>query len=294
MQEIKNRIQSIESTRQITRSMRLVSTSKVQRVRTRMAENRPFFREAEALIQAAGQLLAGENHPYFAKREGKKTAVVAICGDRGLCGGYNVNVIKELGGLVRTLDKNETKIITIGQKARDYGRRRFSSMLAQSFVNISENPFFQDAQDIAALLLDWYNTGVIDRVYVVYTRFETMLSHIPTTRQILPLAWAAPEGEEPARMEPHIHVDPHVHVVRSEPEGPELLDHAVPHYLSALLYNAILESATCEQSARISSMDAAARNADDMIDTLTLKYNQIRQDAITQELVEIVGGANAV
>ena len=276
LQEIKNRIQSIESTRQITRSMRLVATSKVQRVRARMTENRPFFHETETMLLAVRQLLAGENHRYFAKRTEQKTAVVVICGDRGLCGGYNVNAIKELSTLMRK--RRDAQIITVGQKARDYCRRRFPDNVAHSFASISENPFFQDAREIAQLLLSWFDSGAADEIFVVYTRFETMLSHIPTTRQILPL----PGDEQTAA------------IVQCEPAGADFLEQAVPHYLTALLYNAILESATCEQSARISSMDAAARNADDMIESLTLRYNQIRQDAITQELVEIVGGANAV
>lgn len=281
LQLIKNRIQGIGSTRQITQSMRLVSTSKVQRARTRMTENRPFLEEARQLVQIAGKSLGGSRHRYLADppTEANRAAVMVISGDRGLCGGYNMNVVREATALIKTI--GDARIVTVGVKARDYLRRRYRDKVAHSFIGISENPFPDDAREIAAILLDWFHSGEVDKVYVVYTRFESMLAQTPLVEQLLPLAIPEPEAPSPS-------------LTRCEPDGEAFLAQAVPFYLSAFLYGAILESSACEQSARIISMDSAVKNADEMIESLTLLYNQARQGAITQELIEIVGGANAV
>lgn len=277
LQVIKARIASVASTRQITRSMRLVSTSKVQRARWRMEENRGFLEEARQLARIAARGAVSRAHRYLGEPSGGKTAVIVIAGDRGLCGGYNINVNREAVRLVRPLES--PRIVTIGAKACDFWRRRRKAQIAGSFTGISENPFYDDAEEIAHLVREWYDRGEVNQVYMVSTEFESMLVQTPISRRLLPLE---PGGGETGGL------------IRCEPAGDEFLEAVIPFYLTACVFGAILESSACEQSARITSMDAAVRNSDEIIEKLTLRYNQARQSAITQELVEIAGGAEAI
>jgi len=272
---IKNRIQSIVSTRQITQSMRTVATVKVQRAREKMLSNRPFLEQARRLAQAAGAALPYGEHPLLTPRAGNRAAVVVISGDRGLCGGYNVNTGKALTALAKTL--GEIKIIAVGSKAGEYCARRFKGKVAHSYTGISENPFYDDAEAIAAIVMNWYKTGEVDQVYVIYTQFKTMLSQNAITKKLLPVEI---EPAQNAKM-------------RFELPAKEVFTHAVPFYITAFIYGAILESAACEHSARIAAMDSAVKNAGEMIDTLTLLYHQARQGEITREIIEIVSGADA-
>ena len=280
IQLLKTRIGSIASTRQITQSMRLVSTAKVQRCRARMSAAAPFLEENRRLIAAALQNLEGEQHPYATPRqEVKTTAVVVVNGDRGLCGGYNINVIRKAYQLIKELP-GEVRLVTVGSKARDYCRRRKRPAIAASFTGVSETPMFDDGAEIARLLLDWYDAGEVDEILVVSTQFVSMLSQHVRVQRLLPLD--LPEGE------------PWPGTVRCEPTGPALLSRTVPFYAASFLYGVLLEAATCEQSARITSMDSAVKNSDEMMESLQLLYNQARQGAITQEITEIVTGAGAV
>lgn len=275
---IKNRMNSIASTRQITQSMRLVSTAKVQRCRTRMLQNRPFLEESTRLLQTFTSQYNEENHPFLTPREVKTSGVVIICGDRGLCGGYNINAARAAFALIKTLKR--AKVLTIGAKARDYCRRRKDLELAGSYRGFSETPTFDHAREIANVLLEWYESEKIDEIYVVYTEYLSMLSQEPKVERILPIA----QEEAPAGAA----------YVACEPGRKAFLKRVVPFYLASYLYGAMLESAACEQSARITSMDSAVKTSDEMMESLALRYNQARQGAITQEIIEIVGGAAAV
>lgn len=281
LQLIKARIQSISSTRQITRSMRLASTSKVQKTRGRMTANRPFLDSAETLIRIAAENASPQHH-YLRQREKTRPAVIVISGDRGLCGGYNINANRHAAALIKSLG-GDVRIITIGVKARDFCRRRYKKMLEHSFTGMSENPFYDDIKNVAEIARGWYDNNEADSVYIVYTKFESMLSQKASEKRLLPI----PAEEKPAK-------GGFAKLTRCEPDGDGFLTVAANFYLAASLFGAVLESAACEQSARITSMDAAVRNSDEMLDALTLQYNQARQGAITQELIEIVSGAGAV
>lgn len=279
LQAIKNRIQGIRSTRQITQSMRLVSTSKVQRARARMEANRPFLQECEKMLHMVAGTMQGTSGRYVRRAGQQCAAVIVIGSDRGLCGGYNINVNKEASRLMKTI--GEKRLVTVGTKTREYFRRR-NNPPAEAFTGMSEAPYFDDAVAITSCVLQWYNDGEVDAVYVVHTGFESMLKHNLLTKCILPLEITEEKRDGPSA------------IVRCEPEGEEMLRHTAAFYLATYLYGAILEASCCEQSARIASMDSAVKNADEMVETLTLRYNQARQGAITQEIIEIVGGANAV
>lgn len=277
IQDIRTRLKSIASTQQITQSMRLVSQAKVQRARQKMDQNRPFFEQISRTMNDLGCNSVGSKHPYLLEREKNRSLIIVISSDRGLCGGYNINICKEAIALAKRL--GEVEFITIGSKVREYCRRRKKS-IHKSYQSISENPFYADAKEIADLALELYNSGQIDQLYLVYTQYVSMLTLTPKSVRLLPLT-VPEQTEKPALM-------------RYEPGEENFLGSVTPMYLSAYIFGALLESAACEQASRITSMDAAVKNSTEMIDSLTLQYNRVRQGAITQELTEIVGGANAL
>jgi F-type H+-transporting ATPase subunit gamma len=281
---IKSRIQSISSTRQIMQSMRLVASSKVMRVRAQMLENRPFLSETERLIRIAAQSVSDSRRNRYLTPKAladAKAAVIVVSGDRGLCGGYNIHVSRRASELIRSLERG-VRIVAVGEKARDYCRRRYSALLAGSFAGVSESPLFSDAEEIAALVKGWYDGGEVDALYLVYTRFENMLIHTPVSERLLPLSPVSAESSgKQARY-------------RCEPGGDTLLSRGMHFYLSSRVFGALLESSSCMQSAQVASMDVAVKNADEMISKLVIEYNQVRQGAITQEIIEIAGGSEAV
>ncbi|MDR3122114.1 MAG: F0F1 ATP synthase subunit gamma, partial [Clostridiales bacterium] len=196
IQQVKNRIGSIAGTRQITQSMRLVSTAKLQRVRDRMAGNREFYAEAGRIVRAAAAEPDARGHRFVRLREAPRAAglscLLVVGGDRGLCGGYTTNVCRDAQALIREL--GAVRLVTVGQKVREFFlRRRRQEGVARSFMGISETPFFEDAEEIAACVLDWFERGEIDAVYLVYTHFENMLSLRPERKLLLPLGAADAE-----------------------------------------------------------------------------------------------------
>jgi len=278
LQTVRGRINNIITTKQITHSMRLMSTIKAQNALRKMEANRPFGEQTAKLLRNAAAALPDKRHIYINPREtAALSAVVVISGDRGLCGSYGANVGKAALSLIESIGK--TKLITVGAKARDYFKRRFKNKIERSFTGISENPFFDDAGEIASLLLDWYKSGEIGQVFIVYTQFETMLSQQPKAVKLLPI--------ETVKIAPR-------EAPRCETGAEHMLNHIVPYYINAFIYGAILESSVCEQCARASSMDSAIKNSEEMIEKLTLLYNQARQASVTQDLIEIVNGSDAV
>lgn len=284
MRDIKRRIKSVNSTQQITKAMNLVAASKLQKAKSRQRETKPYFSQTQRVIASVVNNSKGIKHPYLIQRDGKKSAVIILTSDRGLCGGYNSNISKEVFNFIN--ERNDSTLITVGSKGRDYFRRRSASIL-ESFVGISEKPQYEDAARIGQIILDLYKNGEVDEVHLAYTEFETTISHIPTITRILPVDTSSFEEEEEDEKSSHS-------VMRYEPNEEEVLDFLIPKYINTVIYGALVESATCEQAARMTSMDSATENADGMISTLNLYYNRARQGAITQEITEIVSGANAL
>jgi len=282
IQRVKERIASIKSTRQIMQSMRLVSTAKVQRARAKMEANRSFSEEIARILRLAVGNADLKNHRFMRENTDaleSKSAVIVLSADRGLCGGYNVNVCRQANTLIKGL--GGVKVITVGQKARDYFRRRMPDSLAGSHIGISETPIFHSAEEVSADALEWYENGEVDAVYLVYTEFKNILTQNPVAKKILPLE--PEDGEEPVET-----------YVNYEPEIGAFLSHLVPFYMYSTVYGAMLESSACEQSARLSSMTSAVKNSDDIVEQLILQLNRTRQASITQELNEISGGVRAL
>lgn len=280
-QGLKSRLHSISSTRQITRSMQMIASTKVQKTLRRMQQNAPYVERFDDIIRNVMRFAFHTRHRYIAPPDAGCSAIIAVSGNRGLCGAYNVNVCRETVSQIRRMNR-DVRCVTVGRKIRDHlGRRKY--IVERAFDGASESPFYEAARDAGKIALELYEKGAVDSIFIVYTRYESALSLLPFTKQILPLGVSDQSGRDPRGRQ-----------MSFEPGLDDALDHVVPLYLSACVYGAMLNAAACEQSARIVSMDAASRNCADMYERLSLRYNRLRQSSITQELNEIVGGAEAL
>jgi F-type H+-transporting ATPase subunit gamma len=282
VQGLKLRLRSIASTRQITKSMQMIASTKVRKTLLRLQQNAPYIENFDAVMANVMRFARGIRHRYTTPPDAGCSAMIAISGNRGLCGAYNSGVCRE-AVLHAKRTGREFRCVTIGGKIRDHLRRR-KYIIERAFDGASESPFYETAKDAGKVALELYEKGAVDSVFIVYTRYESALSLLPETKQILPLA--APAEARAG--------DPRGRQMNFEPGASEVLDNIVPLYLAASIFGAMLNAAACEQSARIMSMDAASRNCADMIERLSLQYNRLRQSGITQELNEIVSSAEAL
>ena len=273
--EIKNRIRSMESTKQITKAMEMVAASKLRHAQARVLNSRPYFEILYSTITDIVNSNSDFSSPYLTKREVKKSMYVVIAGDRGLAGGYNSNILKlvtaEMAG------KNVT-VLPIGKKAVDYFRSHGVPALTETYAEAADVSI-GDCFSIAKQLTKAYRSGEYDEIYIGYTNFVSVLSQTPATLRMLPLL-QEPHAEEATASD-----------ILSEPDSTEVFEQIVPEYLGGILYGALCESRAAEQAARRTAMDSATQNADEMIADLSLKFNQARQAAITQEITEIVAGS---
>ncbi|WP_130805736.1 ATP synthase F1 subunit gamma [Senegalia massiliensis] len=280
MQDIKRRIKSVGSTKQITNAMELVASSKLKKARKRLEKTEPYFLTVSRSIKDILASSRGISHPMLEKREVKNKCYIIVTSDRGLCGGYNVNIIKKVEADMDS--KDSTKIITIGQKGKIHFKRRNYDVKG-SFTNISEDPTFMDATQIGNMALKLYEDGEVDEVNIAYTQFKSTINHEPTILKLLPAENIAEEETKEKRI-----------LTEYEPSPEVVLDYLIPKYIRSTIYGAMIESSASEQGARRMAMESATDNAEEMIDDLNLKYNRARQAAITQEIAEIVGGAEAL
>lgn len=282
MKVIKRRISSVKSTRKIMRAMDLVATSKLQKAKARMNAALPLFHETKRIMEDFKYLESAQENVYVKPREVKNIAYVVITSDRGLCGGYNTNVSNK--ALLHIKQDTESganvseKIVAVGVRGWEFFKRR-NKDIVRKYAGISETAFYEDAEMLGRYLTDLYIAGEVDEIYVAYTQFESMMSHIPCVEKIFPIGDA--DNTQFREIETEF-----------VPDADTFLSHAAPAYLNAFLYGAMAQSAACEQAARMVSMDAATNNAEEIIDDLSRMFNRIRQSAITQEINEIVSGAN--
>ena len=274
--EIKNRIRSMESTKQITKAMEMVAASKLRRAQAQVAASRPYF---EILRDTIDDIVANNrdfSSPYLTARPVKKVAYIVIAGDRGLAGGYNSNILK----LVQSrINGQDAVVLPIGKKAVDFFRTRKVQLLTESYA-VAADMGIGDCFSVAKQLSKAFRNGEFDEVYVAYTSFVSVLSQTPAAMQLLPLVCADCEEKKASSM-----------ITMYEPNDEEVFDAIVPEYLGGILYGALCESRASEQAARRTAMDSATSNAEDMIADLSLKFNRARQAAITQEITEIVAGS---
>lgn len=280
MRDIKRRIKSVNSTQQITNAMYLVASSKLNKAKSRLEDTRPFFNETRKVI---GNIVNGSgniSHPYLDKREVKSTGVIVITGDRGLCGGYNTNVNKIAMTAIK--NKETDKVIAIGSKSKEYFKSRAN--VKQAFTNISENPTYEDALQIGRLALNMFTSGEVDEVYLAYTEFISTLASEPKLIKLFPLDVDDFKNDEQTESKVGA-------LTIYEPSEESVLEYVIPKYVNTVIFGAMVESTVCELGARMTAMDSATENAEDMIASLNLIYNRARQSAITQEITEIVSGS---
>jgi F-type H+-transporting ATPase subunit gamma len=272
--DIKNRIRSMESTKQITKAMEMVAASKLRHAQAQVLSSRPYFEILYATIHDIVAHNSDFSSPYLVPRTGNKALYVVIAGDRGLAGGYNSNILKMV---MSEAQGKDATVLPIGKKAIDFFRSRKIPMLTENHP-IAAEVSIGDCFSIAKLLSKAYRSGEFDEIYVAYTNFVSVLSQTPSVLPLLPLS-AGERGEADSTD------------ILYEPNATEVFDAIVPEYLGGALFGALCESRASEQAARRTAMDSATKNAEDMIADLSLKFNQARQAAITQEITEIVAGS---
>ena len=283
MRDIKRRKSSVQSTQQITKAMKLVSTVKLQRARAGAETSRAYFeymyRTVSSILARTGSI----NHRYLQPGESPKKAVITISSNRGLAGGYNSNIVKLITGR-EDWTKEDVVIYAVGNKGRD-SLARAGYEIRQDYSHVIEEPIFADARDIANALLKAYEDGEIGEIYLAYTSFVNTVSHVPTMLKILPAE--IPEQKEEEKQGASA-------IMNFEMEDEEALDLIIPMYAASMIYGGLVEAVASENGARMQAMDNATSNAEEMISDLTLKYNRARQGSITQELTEIIAGAEAI
>lgn len=291
MRDIKRRKASIQSTSQITKAMKLVSTVKLQKAKSRAEETKPYFNK---MYETVSGMLArsGPSGQFFAKTkdstEPVKKGVIVISSNRGLAGGYNSNVVKLV--TQGDFDKENTIIFPVGRKGMESLQRQGYTCVGD-YSEVMNHPLFGDAVSIGKNVMGALEKGEIDEVYLAYTVFKNTVTQVPTLIKILPFsADDIPEAEEKVKEEKQGPVA----LMNYEPEEEETLGYIIPLYMNSLIFGALTESVASENGARMQAMDSATSNAEEMIDTLGLQYNRARQASITQELTEIVAGASAI
>jgi len=282
MKAIKKRISSVNNTKKIMKAMDLVAASKLQKAKARLDDVRPLYDNIKLVMDGIRKGVGSvEDVPFTEAREVKNIAYIILTSDRGLCGGYNANVSKEALACMKSNEDAAEKIIAVGAKGWEYFRRRGKEVIARH-AGASEATTFENAEHIGSRIASMYTSGEIDEAYLVYTHFETVLTHVPRSEKLLPIRM---DSDEDGGSSIEMSYDPDIHT---------FISYAVPMYLNVTIYGAMMESAVCENASRMTSMDAATRNAGEIIDNLTLEYNRKRQGMITQEITEIVSGANAL
>ncbi len=283
MRDIKRRKVSIQGTQQITKAMKLVSTVKLQRARAGAERSKGYFNCMYATVNSILSKVGHMEHKYLVPGDSQKKAVIVITSNRGLAGGYNSNVVK-LITRHESWKKEDLEIYAIGSKGRDalakegYHIRRYNT-------EVIEEPTYEDAMVLTRSLLDSFSKGEIGEIYLAYTAFKNTVSHIPTLLQLLPVQSTEVADKEEEAMGA---------LMNFEPAPAEALEMIVPKYITSLIYGALKEALASENGARMQAMDNATSNADEMISDLSLKYNRARQGSITQELTEIIAGAEAL
>ena len=282
MKDIKRRRDSIQSTGQITKAMKLVSTVKLQKAKGKAESTKPY---SDLMYETICNMLARSgniNHKYLQAGESSKKAIITITANRGLAGGYNTNITKLI--TESGIPKEDIDIVAIGTKGRDYLARRGYNISVDASEVINA-PLYTDAREICDKLLESFAAGEIGEIYLAYTSFKNTVVHEPKLIKLLPVSIDIDEVQDK---------NEDTTPMNYEPAEDETLNLIIPKYVCSLIYGALIEAVASENGARMQAMDNATSNADEMISDLSLKYNRARQASITQELTEIIAGANAI
>lgn len=284
VREFKRRIRSVKNTQQITKAMKMVAAAKLRKAQEQAEQSRPYTETLQGTLARLASLATDVEHPLLATRdEVRKVGYIVITADRGLCGGYNTNIIKTANDAIASDERKvENGIIAVGRKARDFYRKRKG--LDAEYTNLGDSISYADAREIAEYVIKAYENEELDEVYLVYARFINVLRQVPTVTKLLPIE-KLDESEEM--------VEKYVEYIY-EPSAELILLTLLPRYVGSQIYHAMLESKASEHGARMTAMGNATQNAGEIIDALTLQMNKVRQAAITDEILDIVGGAEAL
>lgn len=281
MRDIQRRKSSITSTSQITKAMKLVSTVKLQKTKEKAENSRPYFQYMYNTVTSMLERSGNIDHPYLKPGASEKKAVIVITSNRGLAGGYNSNVTKLI--TASDLKKEDVLLYVIGRKGRETLERQ-GYQVSQDYSDVINAPLFSDAKEIGQKVLEDFTKDRVGEIYLAYTSFKNTVVHEPKLIKLLPVEFSEQELTQEEARTP----------MNYEPSEEEVLNIIIPKYLTSLLYGALVEAAASENGARMQAMDSATSNAEEMIDKLALQYNRARQGSITQELTEIIAGAEAI
>jgi F-type H+-transporting ATPase subunit gamma len=295
LKEFRNRIASVKSTRKITSAMKMVAASKLRRAQQQAEASQPYaMRMAAMLSRLVAKMDASGTAPVLMAGTGRDDVhmLLVITSDRGLCGGFNGSVVRLARQKIRALleQGKQVKIICVGRKGRDVLKREFADKIVDTFEGLGKKKLvFADAQSVADRILDLLGKSEFDVCTLIYNQFKSVIAQVPTAQQMIPLAVDDHSAGSVSQTQ-----EADGALYEFEPSEEEILDRLLPRNLAVQIYRALLDSAAGEQAARMTAMDNATRNAGDMINKLTIRYNRARQAYITKELIEIISGAEAV
>jgi len=283
LQDIRRRIRSVQSTQKITRAMKFVAAAKLRRAQERIVEARPYAIKMAELVQVLGRGLGEDKHPLLARREAVRPLYVVVTADKGLCGAFNSNVIRRALDLLRGRPADAMALVAVGRKSRDFFRRRPWPLRVER-VGLLDRLTFEQARELAQELIQAFLAAEVDEVWLVFNEFRSVAVQKVVVERLLPIE---PPAAEEAGEGPGVEY-------LYEPDPATILGALLPRHVEVQVYRALLESAAGEHGARMTAMEAATKNADEMIGQLTMQYNKARQERITKELLDIVGGAEAL
>jgi len=283
LRDIQRRIRSVQSTQKITKAMKLVAAAKLRRAQERITAARPYANKMSELLSDLVSRAEGDAHPLLAHRESRRRRLVVITADKGLCGAFNSNVLRSALAFLREPGDSEVTLIVVGKKARDFYRRR-SWQIKGEMLGFFDRLAYAHAQELAQGLMKDYLDGEVDEVHLIYNEFRSVAVQRVTRQQLLPIE-ARAEAPVPGEVGgDYIY----------EPDADAILAALLPRHVTTQVFRALMESVAGEYGARMTAMEAASKNAKEMIDVLTIQFNKARQERITKELLDIVGGAEAL
>ncbi len=287
--DIKRRMRSINNTMQITKAMYLVSSAKLRKAKQRVEETRPYYEITTESVKRILSSSKGMNHPFLNKREVKKTVYIVITADRGLAGGYSSNILRLAE---HNIDKASDSVIVMGSKGRDFFKRKGYNVL-DALIGITEDPEFSDARQVGNTVMDLYEKEEIDSIKLIYTKFISAISQEPVMITLLPSE--VEETETKSVMDTDSETTSvNLTQIQYEPSPESVIEYLIPKYIQGAIFGGLVEAAASQQGARMTAMESATDNAEEIIEDLDLRYNRARQASITQEISEIVGGAEAL
>lgn len=283
LKDIKRRIKSVKNTRQITKAMKMVSAAKLKRAQDEITAARPYAAKMLELIGSLASKASSDSHPLLENRGSAKIGLVLFTSDRGLCGGFNSQLLRTAERFIRENSSSEISLYLVGKRGNEYFKRRSFRILNARVIG-GGRPGYAAAVEIANDVVASYMNGELDEVHIVFSEFKSAMTQTPVTQKLLPVAAPSAEKKEEGGQGEYLY----------EPSEGAVLASLLPKYVEVQAFRALLETSASEHGARMTSMDSASKNAGQMIGGLTLVYNRLRQAAITRELMEIIGGAEAL